>query len=395
MAGAQGLDRLLGTSGRAETVRALLRLDPVVGATSVRDGREFLADKRADHPDGVPVERWGPLVRRLRNTVGVLAGLALLVLQLGGPGVPQQVAGTALSALGLVGIVLIWVTSSWRAIVVAGDARYAVRWAADRPGQVERGLPVAEPFGGFRSTVLIFACVVVALAVFLLAFWVKVLLDGTDYLPQVSIFVAAVWLVGVLLIWLYRALGRAQQVANEHLFLLADDEKGLRVDASTIVAERYLVLSAGPLSASSFFGGVLVEERTIYPLTVHLSADELQRRYEEVSQNLDLPATWVGEPTQAPVVTVHEPRQESSAPSRWESAYAGGWCLAVGTVAGSSRPGWLIVREDPQRFIDQVLPLLDERSGFAPGSLTVMEPEPVGEDRWFREFVAARESRSS
>ena len=69
-----------------------------------------------------------------------------------------------------VAILLVWVTTTWRHVIALAEARHAVRWAAGRPGQVGRGLPVAEPFNGFRSWLIGPAVIASILAALTLAF---------------------------------------------------------------------------------------------------------------------------------------------------------------------------------------------------------------------------------
>lgn len=400
--GAQALDQLLGARDPADAVTRLLANRPELSAASVRDGLDLLEARRRDHPDGMPAEVLGRAVHRARNIVAVLVGVGVLLLVVGLLG--ASFAGDAVvwfearvgSAVGpvflsgllvlmLVGAVLMWVGFTWRAVIAAAEARHAVRWALDRPGQVGRGLPVAEPFTPARFLAGAIVAIAWGLTALIGLFAMSLLVsDGGDYFLGTAAVAVGAGLLAAGATSGFRALGRAAAVAGEHLLLLREQRSGLRVDAATAGAQRFLLVS------SASFGTFSVEERTVYPLTVELPPAELRRRHEEAELELDPDIRLVGEPDQAPLVTVESPGENDGATGRWQPSYSGGWLVASGRE-DSGRPAWIVVQGDPEGFAREVLPIFGDRHGLRADSLVVREPEQVPtETQWIKAWVSAR-----
>ena len=395
-------DALFGAPGREAAVTALLGHQPVVTTRSVQDGLDLLEDKHRAHPDGLRAERVGARLSWLRNLMmavfGVVVVAVVVVMVWVTVDAEDEAAAFAVieddlgPVLGIgllvpfaLSILLLWVTTSWRHVIAVADARFAVRWARDRPGQLERGLPVVEPVSGFRFWPL--AGAVVSWGVGgLLGLVVLTMLGQDDTLRVPILITLGFLLLGTLLFGAFRALRQTGAVATEHLCLLRHRRHGLRVDAATAVQEQFLVLTPGT------FGTVSVREWTAYPFTVQLSAEQLRRRHEQARQEIDSELTVVGTADEAPLVTSEKPGEDDGADGRFGGEYAGGWLVARATQKATRRPAWVIVRSDPERFAEQVLPHFGDRHDLEPRSIVVLErPERVpSEHGWVREWVKER-----
>lgn len=329
------LDALLGAQSPDEAVTLLLANHPVVTGQNVQDGIELLAAQR----------EW--------------------------PADETEPRG-----------------SRWLFRSDAAQARHALRWAAGRPGQLQRGLPMVSPLDGVGFPPRIVAVLSWILApIALLVLWI-VLEGGPDVLVPWGVFILMV-LHGA---WWFRRgqqLDRAAEVSQEHLFLLRHRKHGLPVDAVTALTEQFLEVHAAPFRVTS------VREWTAYPVSRALPEEEVARRIAALrvtarSRNLEVPEGL----ERAPLVHSQWAEKGEHTPTggRFEEDYAGGWLVAEATVEWDHGPAWLIVRDHPERFADVVLPLFGDLHGFLEGSVRLVDPPervPSGH-RWIDEWVKAR-----
>lgn len=398
--GRRPMDELLGAHEPDASATHLLANRPQVSTDSVRDGRALLTDRLRDHPDGIPVERWGARLTLVRNVgmglfvVGIVALLIAGFVLTGGSGNEDPfealgarltppwgtVIGIAIGAPFGVAAVLMWPTNVWRHVITLAEARYAVRWAAGRPGQLGRGLPVADPFVGLGGVLMGLAVIMLILAAITLFFAVLLAADGWWLVPCLL----SALLGGLgwsLLRWRGRLRGMAA-VAGEHLLLLGHRDDGLRLDVATSVREGFLLISQTflPLVGERWSA---VEERIVYPLTADLPPEEVARRHEQVDQDSG-DVRLVGDRSTAPLVTLETPRQgEGDNPDHHidPSPYGGGWVVARTSHGGRLRA--VVVRDRPESFRDEVLPLFGSRHGLDLGAVEWIEPHRVPEaDSW-------------
>lgn len=403
--GAEPMDALLGAQGADDAGTRLLANHPVVTSESVQDGLDLLAARRNDHPGGLRVERLGTVLTRARVVAWTLFVVAAILLvaaaiilsdtgdsdlifeeladRLGGSG---AVLVVPLLILFAVAVVLVWVTASWRHVIALGEARHAVRWAAGRPGQMTRGLPVVEPFNGFRGWLIGPAVICWSVAALTLAVVLWMAADGEIAVVPLLVGVG-LGLVGWLFFAAQRALARTARIANDHLVLLRPREHSLRMTPATALRERFLILKEGAFETTAS------EERTVYPFTVQLPADELKRLHEQNDQDLEPERTMIGAPDEAPLVTAEKPGDESTLEGYFEREYAGGWLVAQARTGdgawGRNRRAWIIVRDHPERFSQEVLPQFGDRHGLVPRSLRLLdEPQQVWtEGAWIESWV--------
>lgn len=316
--GAEELDALLGAHGADDAVTRLLANHPVVGDQSVSDGLDLLTAQR-QQPEGVSAGR----------------------------------------------------TSRWVSRVASARSRQALRWAAGRTGQLERGLPMVSPVRGADRVPRLVAIASWVLApIALLILWI-VGEDGPALLP----WVAALALVAHGACWLAvaRRLRRAVAVADEHLFLLRERKHGLPVDAASALTEQFLEIHAGPFRVN------YVREWTAYPVTAGLPQQDVDNRLAQLRSSvarklLDVPDTRAGDPI------VHAERVErgehTPTGGRLAGEYAGGWLVAEALAQWDNGPAWLVVRDHPERFSDEVLPWFGARHEFVEGSIRRLD-QPV------------------
>lgn len=393
--GAAEMDTLLGATGEEEAAERLLANTPEVTAESVEDGwdlLEFARTERAPSSAGRWSRRcgWVGGVAVILAFVGLVVGLVVGVLSSehddAFEALPGMFGGLLLPALGVLGsggLVLIFLAGflgAWARVV---DARHVVGWAAGRPGQAQRGLPTSEPISGllgwFVAVCLIGWAVGAIAGIF--AVWLS---TQGDYQVRELVVVAVVaCLVGYLAARGGRAADRAAAVADRHLFVLGRRERGLRLDVATSVAEPVLVVS------SVIVAGYSAQEFTAYPLTVRLPEDDLHQRHQEGA--VDGHTKVISSPGTAPLVTV-ETTDEHHNDRQWQREYAGGWLVATGLTLDFGRPAWLMVRDRPERFAEEVLPLFEDRLGLEAGSITLVPPERLPEgDYWLRAWVKGRD----
>ncbi len=398
------MDTLLGVRG-AEAVDRLLANHPVVTGESVQDGLDLLADRRRTHPEGLAVERWGRRLSRLFGVVLVLLGVAGALLVVAVIWADSQdvqfeefaarigVSGAALVVPALVllalAVVLTWVSTTWRHVIALGEARHTVRWAADRPGQLGRGLPVVEPFSGFTPWCVGPAVILWVLAALTLIFTAWLAGEGDFGLLDPLLVGVGLGLAGWLCLRGARALRHTATVASEHLLLLRPRERGLRMTPATALRERFLDLREGGTLLGRTF--TYAAEWTVYPLTTQLTVQELTRLREQSDHDLETERELVGSPEQAPVVTVEKPGEESTLVGSFEREYAGGWLVAEARSREREHV-WVVVRDRPERFAAEVLPLFGDRHGLEPGSIRLLdEPQQVPTDgAWVDEWAETR-----
>lgn len=98
----------------------------------------------------------------------------------------------------------------------------------------------------------------------------------------------------------------------------------------------------------------------------------------------------VGKPGRGPLVTRRAPGPNDGMAARWQREYGGGWLVAQARADGD-HPAWLLVTEDPERFVDEVLPLFDDRHGAATDSVRAVPHERLPEGAtWLRGWVQDR-----
>ncbi|RMB61460.1 hypothetical protein [Tessaracoccus antarcticus] len=407
--GRKALDELLGGHDPAETVRVLLGNHPVVTRATVQDGVDLLADRLRDHPRGLPAERWGLWLARVRNVgvgVGIVGFLGVFiagfVLSVGSPSEDpfealagrlnpgMEMLGVVLIGVPLcVGILLVWVLSAWRWVIVLAEVRYAIRWSARRPGQASRGVPVADPFVGLGGVLMALAVMAWILAAIALWFALFALSDG-DVWPLIWLITLGLGLLGWGLLRGRRALREMAAVAGAHLLLFGHRGGGLRLDAATSVQDGFLLVTQDPLpfirkswSAS--------EERVVYPLTAGLPAHEVARRHDQV-RNDDKDLRLVGDGQTTPLVTLEVPgsgQDNNPGHSLDTSSYSGGWMVA--RTRWNRRPAVIIVQDQPERFRTEVLPAFGDRHGLNLDDIEWLEPQQIPEsDRWLEEWMPPR-----
>lgn len=397
-------DAMLGAGGRDQAVERLLANQPVVGVESVQDGLDLLAVQRRDHPGGTWVERLGTVVGWARNvcvTVFMVYALAMVVTAVivseSGDGeeifedlaawLGISAATLVIPLLVLLGVTVFlhWCAAGWPHALALSEVRHAVRWAADRPGQAARGIPLVAPFAGLGPWLLGPAIVCWVVGGFLLIFVLWFSSSEGDWSWGVAGLVLALGLLGPVLQRGWAALRRATWVANEHLLLLREREYALWVDPATALRERFLILSEG------IFDTTNVQERTVYPLTAHLSREDLHRLRDEnalLGEVTEL--TLIGERDQTPVVTRGEQGDPDSHgfESHLEDEYAGGWLVAEARETDRGALAWIVVPEAPERFATEVLPQFGDRSGLDPDSLRLLQVPSDGP--WLTNWVKNR-----
>ncbi|MFC4555646.1 hypothetical protein [Georgenia faecalis] len=405
--GAKEIDRLVGADSRSAAIDVLLANRPVRTGASVQDGRDFLTARRLDHPDGLRAERLASVLSRLfwvLAAIFVLAAVTALVLGMvassedGAASDPFEALGDLtgdggrLVALALVvplalALLARWTLSFMRPVIALADARYAVRWAGARPGQLARGLPVVEPFSGFAGWLKVPAVLlwVAAGAAVLFALWLPTY-DG----PAWDVYLAA---AGLALLGFVPALGareasRVAALAQDHLVILAGRKRGLRVDAATALQEQFLqVAFRAPFSRTSLGSFASVREWTAYPLTSVLDEAELRRRRRHAVAELD--DVDVSPAGQTPLVTSEKPGEHGGLSGRFDEEYAGGWLVGEAREQGSGNRILLLVRDHPERFRTEVLPAFGQHLNLDLNSLLVLDPpEPLPtEGSWLESWV--------
>ncbi|WP_152190751.1 hypothetical protein [Georgenia satyanarayanai] len=413
--GAGEVDRLVGTAGRRASVEALLTNRPARTVVSVQDGRDFLSSRRLDHPDGLGAERLATLLSRLFWILGAATVVAAVVALVVGMVVSGEdgAAADPFEALGelpgpggrllvlslpvLLGATVLarWVLSFMRPVIALADARYAVRWAGARPGQLARGLPVVEPFTGLAGWLRVPAVVLWAAAggAVLFALWLPTYDDGPPW--GIYLLAAGLALLGMLPALGSRALSRAGAVAQDHLVVLTARRRGLRVDAATALQEQFLqVAFRTPLSRPSLGSFVSVREWTAYPLTAALDEAELRRRRTHAATELD-DVTVASPPGQAPLVVMEQPGEHGGLSGRFDEEYAAGWLVGEAREPGSRDRVLLLVRDQPERFRTEVLPAFGQHHNLDLNTLVVLDrPEQLPSGRaWLESWVKEQSAR--
>lgn len=413
--GPRDVDRLAGTAGRRAAVDALLANQPVRTGASVHDGRDFLSSRRLDHPHGLRAERLASLLSRLFWILGgvlVLAVVVLLVLGVvasreeGAPSDPFEALGelsgdggrlVALTFVVPFGAMVLarWMLSFMRPVIALADARYAVRWAGARPGQLSRGLPVIEPFSGLARWLRVPAVLlwVAAGGAVVFALWLPTYDDGPPW--DVYLVAAGLALLGLLPALGSRALSRAGAVAQDHLVVLAERGRGLRVDSATALHEQFLqVAFRAPFSTTSLGSFASVQEWTAYPLTSALDEAELRRRRTHAASELDN-VTVASPAGQAPLVILEKPGEHAGLSGRFDEEYAAGWLVGEAREPGSRDRILLLVRDRPERFRGEVLPAFGAHHNLDVNTLVVLDrPEqlPTG-GTWLESWAKEKSAR--
>ncbi len=414
--GAREVDRLVGAAHRRAAIDVLLANTPDRTRTSVEDCRDFVSARRLDHPAGFRAERLTTLLSRLSwisfavFCLVVVGAFVLGMVASGEEGADPDpfVALGDLTGDGgrLVALVVMipfgvavlarWALSSMDPAIALSDARYAVRWAGGRPGQLARGLPVVEPFSGFAKLLKIPAVLlwIAAGGVFLFALWLPTYDEGPPW--DLHLVAAGLALLGALPALGSRQLARMGVVAQDHLTALTGRSRGLRVDAATAVQEQFLQVTLGNRTSRTSLGSfATVREWTAYPLTSVLDEAELRRRHEHATSVLD-DATVVSPPGQAPLVVVEKPGEHGGLSGRFDAEYSAGWLVAEARDEGSGARVLLLVRDRPERFRAEVLPAFGPYLRFDPNTLVVVDPPeqlPGGSgwmERWVKERSAQR-----
>lgn len=393
--GAAEMDALLGATSEDDAVQRLLANTPVVTPETVEDGWDLLEVQRAGHPQS-SVGRWGGRCGWIGGVAVILAFVGLVVgLVVGVLGsehddafeaLPAMLGGLLLPVLGVLGaggLLLLFLAGFLGSVATVVDIRHVVGWAAGRPGQVQRGLPAREPISGLLGWFVAVSITgwVVGGGVWIFAAWLS---GEGDYQVRELVVVAVVaCVVGYLAARAGRVVARAAAVADRHLFVLGKRERGLRLDVATSVAEPVLVVSSAMLVTYS------AEEFTAYPLTSRLSEDELRQRHQEGA--VDGHTKVVSTPGSAPLVTREDTTDEHHTDRHWQREYAGGWLVATGLTQDFRRPAWLMVRDRPERFAEEVLPLFEGGFGLEEGSITQIPPERLPEEEvWLKDWVKGR-----
>src|SRR5699024_6862925 len=151
-----------------------------------------------------------------------------------------------------------------RGLRILSELRFAVRWAKGRPGQLERGLPVAEPFTALRGPVMAVLFFLWFFCGFMVLVVIVAAVDGTSSLLLPGSGIALVlFLVAAGVTRVFLMMGRASSVAEQHLVLLRARNRGLRVDAATAEVNRVLIVT----EQKHWFD---LSEVMVYPLTTRL-----------------------------------------------------------------------------------------------------------------------------
>ncbi|MEE6295055.1 hypothetical protein [Georgenia wangjunii] len=414
--GATDVDRLVGAASRTAAIDGLLANRPVRTGASVQDGREFLAARRLDHPDGLRAERLASLLSRLfwiLSAIFVVTVVAAFVLGMvasredGAASDPFEALGevtgdggrpVVLAIVGTFGAAVLarWLLSFMRPVIALADARYAVRWAGRRPGQLARGLPVVEPFSGLAGWLKVPAVLlwIAAGAAVLFALWLPAYDD--DFARDVYLVAAGLVLLGFVLALGARELSRVGALAQDHLVILRGRRRGLRVDAATALQEQFLqVALRAPFSRTSLGSFASIREWTAYPLTSALDEAELRRRRQHATSELD-DVTVVSPPGQAPLVIMEEPGEHGGLSGRFEAEYSGGWLVGEAREKGSRDRILLLVRDHPERFRAEVLAAFGQHHNLDLTSLVMLDrPEPLPSagawlESWAKEKTAER-----
>lgn len=394
--GAADIDALLGARREDEATELLLVNTPAVTPDSVEDGWDLLEFERVARPES-SVGRWG-------RWCGWVGGLAVIVAFVGlAAGLVVGVVGTehddafealpgmlgglllpVLGVLGGAGILLVFVAWLLGSVARVLDARAVVRWAAARPGQAQRGLPTQEPISPLRGWFVAVSIISWGVGGIVGIFGIWLLGEGDFAVWGLLVTAAALCLVGYLSARAGRAIARAAAVADKHLFVLDKRERGLPLDVATSVAESVLVVSDPVVVTYS------AEEFTAYPLTSRLPEEDLRTRHTIGA--VDGHTEVISRPGVGPLVTRettdHERHHDDH---HWQREYAEGWLVATGRTLDFGRPAWLMVRERPERFAEEVLPLFEGELGLERGSVTLVPPERLPEGtHWLRDWVKAR-----
>lgn len=398
--GAEQVDLLLGATGEAQAARALLANSPQVTTESVQDGWDLLEAQRA----GVPTSAAAVWTRRAAWAGAVALGaalLGLLVTLAGGflasraeeapndwlQAIAELVGGGArigvpLAVLCGVGATLLWVSFLLSRVARVADAREVVRWAAARPGQGQRGLPMVDPIRGLLSWFILTSLTGwgTGLVIGVFAFWYG--RQGDFETWQFWLAAGALCLMGYLAAAGGRRIAGAAAVAQKHLFLLRHREDGLPMDVSTAVTEQFLLVCEQPGP------GYGIEERTAYPLTTRLTVEELGAHHAYAAGRK---VSMVGDLDEAPLITRQVPAGSDGMDAQWQREYGGGWLVAQARTVDLAHPAWLMVKQDPARFMEEVLPAFGERHGAAPGSVRPVPHEQLPEGgSWLRSWVRER-----
>lgn len=385
--GAADVDRLLGVTasdgdgtGSQETaIDAVLAARPRPAGQAADDALDLARHLHARWPDGVPAERLrSPLSR---------AGPVLLAVAVLGAVAAIATRRPALAAVVVVGFVagnalhLLAARAAIRGRLTR--ARHALAWAAARPGQVERGLPLASPFRGgataWKAVAVAATCAAALCAVALAS--VASSYSSTVLDPELrgpGLLTAALLLLGVASMPRAVVLGRMARVARDHLFSVDDDPGPVAGDALSLDGETFLLaVRASPT------GRAQLREHTVHPRTAELPAGDLRRRHAAfVAADADDPSatgertTWVGPPDQGPVV-LHRSQLADPADTL---AYLHGWHVADATFSGRSTKVFVAPDGVPARWVERVLPLFGDRHGLDPGSVRAVEPRRLPAD---------------
>lgn len=410
--GAKEVDRLVGAASRSTAIEAILANQPVATGAIAQDGRDFLSSRRLDHPHGLRAQRLASLLSRLVLVLVVAFVLMAVVAVVLGmvasredgaasdpfdaldelPGVGGRLV--MLSIPILLGVTLLTrsLVSFMNPVIALADARYAVRWAARRPGQLTRGLPVIEPFSGFAGWLMLPAVLlwIVAGGAIIFALWLPTYDDGPPW--DVYLVAAGLALLGALFALSGRELSRTGAVAQDHLTILTRDSRGLRVDAATVSQEQFLQVAFRALfSRTSRRTLTSVREWTAYPLTSALDEAELRRRREHATSEMD-DVTVFSPSGQAPLVTWEKPGEHVGPAGRFESEYSGGWLVGEAQEQGSRDRVLLLVRDHPERFRAEVLAAFGEHHNLDINSLVMLDrPEPLPSERsWLESWVKGK-----
>lgn len=324
------VDALYGTSGAEATAQAMLSLMPTVGPQTLENGRGLVAHLAAQS---------------------------------------AEAEGTEQSDL--------------------DRASAAIRWAAGQPGALAGGIPLASPFrriAGRWLGVTIVTGIVGALLVSVGLFVLGQSFDVEDRLFSLA-FVIGPIAVFVPLLLRTRTVMRAEAVAVHHLFLFEDADNHVGTDAATAVTESFLMVRTDTIP---FINRTMtyLSERTVYPMTAGLPPQEMRRRHARFGK----PAgrTWVGAPEQTPLVTdLHRSGSEhDGTETTLARTYTGGWYVADATVGrhptdsrSSGDPTRVVVKDRPDTWVEEVLPLFGDRSGLDEGSLRPRTPEQLPRER--------------
>lgn len=345
--GARWLDAMFGVHGNAALHEALTANTPSLEPESVEEGWQLASARAQRYPAGVPARRVGAALWIAGAVVAVATG-ALLVLSLLaallsvvagwfgraplGPAALDQVIGPWLLIPGTITLLATMVLAGLAALADeyghVQEARFAVRWAAQRPGQAARGIPDSSPFGRLRTLVLVAAVLTWAFALAALVGWAVTGVDEgwtlTEALGAGTVLTAVLLLLaGGLSVAVVRC-SAAHELAGRHLFLLDDPPRGTRADAATAVAHRFLLVTTGEA----------LREWVIYPHTVRLSAAPLALRRRRLEQDPRTTVLSGGGGAPLALVRVVEPLDPDSL-----SAYLGGSVVATALLGTAVTAG--------------------------------------------------------